>query len=859
MGLDGELDLLLNDFTLGKGGRSALVVGPPLCGKNHAIRRAAADAGVYVAELTAARVYETKFYNGERAVGVPGHAYAGREALNPGGYGVLVVRHLDCLLLDTDLHVSFARLLEHVPARWLVAATARDSSALPRYITSLFGCTVTHALPTASERQDIVGNVVSSTLAGSRPRSLEPGDGGTLRFPPPDAVLKAGAADGNPREQVGAAKEGSAAAPNQHRLRSGYSGEALPQGRAAAAEDGGLQECAEAVASAATIPQGSAAAPEQRFHRSGDSGDWKNRADAVASEDTTLQGSLHQKSSGDSGVLKDRADAVESEDTTLQESLHQKSSGDSGVLKDRADAVESEDTTLQESLHQKSSGDSGVLKDRADAAASEDTTPQNSSGAPNPRLLRRGDPEDPVDEKAARKLVHWLSGRLGGVSGCEVAAAARMAVKLGAAPGSAGGWGGVDLGTGWFAASRGLSSFLTRSDDAVVHRVSFADITGHDHAKAAVRRALSVHRLPAPVKERLGLRPFSGVLLYGLPGNGKTLLAKAVATELASSFLHASVPSVVKGYVGESEKKVRELFERARRNAPCCVFLDEVQAVFGDRDDDTGDGGGHESRVVSQLLSEMDGLPPSVTVIAATNVPQSLDLSLISPGRLDLHIHVAPPTAKDRADYLIAHHYCVPASALSPDAQAELARAVLATENYSYADLATLANLAQLFASEDKTLMDAVAATHASATPEMLHRILSWRPVVSQLLSEMDGLPPSVTVTAATNVPESLDLSLISPGRLDLHIQLAPPTAKDRADYLVTHYCVPASALSPDAQAELARAVLATENYSYADLATLANRAQLFASEDKTLVDAVAATHASATPEMLHRILSWCP
>eukprot|EP00659_Diplonema_papillatum_P007720 gene7720-11856_t len=670
MGLDGELDLLLNDFTLGKGGRSALVVGPPLCGKNHAIRRAAADAGVYVAELTAARVYETKFYNGERAVGVPGHAYAGREALNPGGYGVLVVRHLDCLLLDTDLHVSFARLLEHVPARWLVAATARDSSALPRYITSLFGCTVTHALPTASERQDIVGNVVSSTLAGSRPRSLEPGDGGTLRFPPPDAVLKAGAADGNPREQVGAAKEGSAAAPNQHRLRSGYSGEALPQGRAAAAEDGGLQECAEAVASAATIPQGSAAAPEQRFHRSGDSGDWKNRADAVASEDTTLQGSLHQKSSGDSGVLKDRADA----------------------------------------------------------AASEDTTPQNSSGAPNPRLLRRGDPEDPVDEKAARKLVHWLSGRLGGVSGCEVAAAARMAVKLGAAPGSAGGWGGVDLGTGWFAASRGLSSFLTRSDDAVVHRVSFADITGHDHAKAAVRRALSVHRLPAPVKERLGLRPFSGVLLYGLPGNGKTLLAKAVATELASSFLHASVPSVVKGYVGESEKKVRELFERARRNAPCCVFLDEVQAVFGDRDDDTGDGGGHESRVVSQLLSEMDGLPPSVTVIAATNVPQSLDLSLISPGRLDLHIHVAPPTAKDRADYLIAHHYCVPASALSPDAQAELARAVLATENYSYADLATLANLAQLFASEDKTLMDAVAATHASATPEMLHRILSWCP-----------------------------------------------------------------------------------------------------------------------------------
>ena len=153
----------------------------------------------------------------------------------------------------------------------------------------------------------------------------------------------------------------------------------------------------------------------------------------------------------------------------------------------------------------------------------------------------------------------------------------------------------------------------------------------------------------------LGLIIHAGVLLYGPPGCGKTLLAKAIANESGANFISVKGPELLDKYVGESERAVRVVFERARASSPCVVFFDELDSLVPKRGRDSG-GGGVSERVVNQLLTELDGLDSrrSVFVIAATNRPELIDPAMLRPGRLDKLLFVPLPTPQDRVSILKA-------------------------------------------------------------------------------------------------------------------------------------------------------------------------------------------------------------
>jgi ribosome biogenesis ATPase len=152
---------------------------------------------------------------------------------------------------------------------------------------------------------------------------------------------------------------------------------------------------------------------------------------------------------------------------------------------------------------------------------------------------------------------------------------------------------------------------------------------------------------------RMWLRSPAGVLLYGPPGCGKTLLAKAIAAETAANFISVKGPELLDKYVGESERAVRALFARARASAPCVVFFDELDALAPRRGAGGADGGGGgvSERVVNQLLTEMDGLDArrDVFVLAATNRPDIIDPAMLRPGRLEKLVYVPRPAPANRS------------------------------------------------------------------------------------------------------------------------------------------------------------------------------------------------------------------
>jgi transitional endoplasmic reticulum ATPase len=156
--------------------------------------------------------------------------------------------------------------------------------------------------------------------------------------------------------------------------------------------------------------------------------------------------------------------------------------------------------------------------------------------------------------------------------------------------------------------------------------------------------------------EAANTTPPSGVLLHGPPGTGKTLLARAIAGESGVNFIHVAGPELLDRYVGESEKSVREVFERARQAAPAIVFFDEIDAIAANRDAMGSDSGVGE-RVVSQLLTELDRLVdnPNVVVLAATNRKDALDPALLRPGRLESHVLVPDPDVDARRAILGVH------------------------------------------------------------------------------------------------------------------------------------------------------------------------------------------------------------
>jgi cell division protease FtsH len=225
-------------------------------------------------------------------------------------------------------------------------------------------------------------------------------------------------------------------------------------------------------------------------------------------------------------------------------------------------------------------------------------------------------------------------------------------------------------------------------------KITFADVAGCDEAKEELREIIEFLKDPAKF-QKLGGKIPKGVLLYGAPGTGKTLLAKAVAGEAGVPFFSSSGSEFVEMFVGVGASRVRDLFDQGRKNAPCLLFVDEIDAVGRHRF--AGIGGGHDEReqTLNQLLVEMDGFDTKegVILIAATNRPDVLDPALLRPGRFDRHVTVPSPDLRGREEILRVHAKQVK---LGPEVDFKvIARR---TPGFVGADLANLINEAALLA-----------------------------------------------------------------------------------------------------------------------------------------------------------------
>ncbi|XP_050347288.1 ribosome biogenesis protein SPATA5 isoform X2 [Nymphalis io] len=238
-----------------------------------------------------------------------------------------------------------------------------------------------------------------------------------------------------------------------------------------------------------------------------------------------------------------------------------------------------------------------------------------------------------------------------------------------------------------------------------VPNVRWTDIGGQDDLKLKLRQAVEWPLKHADSFLRLGVRPPSGVLLYGPPGCSKTMIAKALATESGLNFLSIKGPELFSKWLGESERAVRDLFTKARQVAPSVIFFDEMDAIGGER----GDKEGVHERVLAQLLTELDGVVPlnSVTILAATNRPDRMDQALLRPGRLDRLIYVRLPDFETRLQII---ELKLLKMSISDDVNPH--NLATRTAGFSGAELESVCHEAALFALEKDLECSEVAMEH---------------------------------------------------------------------------------------------------------------------------------------------------
>ncbi|MHA1754579.1 MAG: CDC48 family AAA ATPase [Candidatus Odinarchaeia archaeon] len=230
-----------------------------------------------------------------------------------------------------------------------------------------------------------------------------------------------------------------------------------------------------------------------------------------------------------------------------------------------------------------------------------------------------------------------------------------------------------------------------------VPNVKWEDIGGLEEVKYELRQAIEWPLKYPKLFQHMKAKPPKGILLYGMPGTGKTLLAKAVATETQANFISVKGPEFLSKWVGESEKAVRETFRKARQAAPCIIFFDEIDAITPARGSSLGDAHTTE-RIISQLLTEMDGLEElkGVTVIAASNRPDIIDPALLRPGRFDRLIYIPLPDEETRKKIFQVHLKDKP---LAKDV--DIDKLAKETEGYSGAEIAAICNEAVMEAIEE--------------------------------------------------------------------------------------------------------------------------------------------------------------
>ncbi len=242
--------------------------------------------------------------------------------------------------------------------------------------------------------------------------------------------------------------------------------------------------------------------------------------------------------------------------------------------------------------------------------------------------------------------------------------------------------------------------------------ITFSDVAGHHGAKTEIMEIVDYLRDPERFS-RTGARPPRGVLLYGPPGNGKTLLAKAVSGEAAASYLEQNASSFMQMFVGMGAARVRELFREARKIRPCVIFIDEIDSIGASRSQLSGS---HDERIqtINALLAELDGFEDNsgIVVIAATNRLEHLDEALIRPGRFDRKVFIPLPGKADRLEILQVHAKKI------PRLTADLSRWASRTQGFSGADLGNLVNEAAMEAA--RLGIDTVGDTEFSKARERI-------------------------------------------------------------------------------------------------------------------------------------------
>jgi len=251
-----------------------------------------------------------------------------------------------------------------------------------------------------------------------------------------------------------------------------------------------------------------------------------------------------------------------------------------------------------------------------------------------------------------------------------------------------------DIFTSYFASKLGATAVGTRiAEMKALSKTTFDMVGGLKDVKADIRESLIVPLLRRDVAEQFGLEPPKGILLFGPPGCGKTLLMKALATELKVEMISVKCSDIMSKWYGESENRVAELFRTAKERKPCILFLDEIDAIAKRRDMYSADD--VSPRLLSIILAEMDGLDKAsgVIVVGTTNKPEMVDPALMRPGRFDKIIYVPPPDFEERIDILKVHLMGKP---VAPDI--DLSEIAKRTERFSGADLANLVREAAILA-----------------------------------------------------------------------------------------------------------------------------------------------------------------
>lgn len=245
-----------------------------------------------------------------------------------------------------------------------------------------------------------------------------------------------------------------------------------------------------------------------------------------------------------------------------------------------------------------------------------------------------------------------------------------------------------------------------------IPNVKWDDIGGLDEVKKEIREAVELPLKSPESFTKFGIRPVRGILLYGPSGTGKTLLAKAAATESEANFIAVRGPEILSKWVGESEKGVREIFRKARQAAPTIIFFDEIDSIAPARTGNGGEGNNVTERVVNTLLTELDGVQnlKDIVIIAATNRPDIIDPALLRPGRFDKLIQIPSPDEASRLSILKVHSKSMPV-----DKTVDFADIAKKTEGFSGADLEALCREAGMEALREQPVVDKVTKRHFEA------------------------------------------------------------------------------------------------------------------------------------------------